>query len=162
MIYIFFSDLVSVCFPSQTTFQYVPVMQIRWRQRGMHSSHFARIWLFTVFVHNGKLWKFPSMPWAFTTRYRSPQVPMKSFAKLKPGFDGRLPCDHQKDLIMYARPSTLRRLLDETNRGQAKRIRLLGWSPSQLHEWDTNCIGNSERPFPTVFRAPIDLEWRPN
>ena len=84
---------------------------------------------------------------------------MKSFAKLKSGFDGRRPCDHRKGL-MHARLSTLRRLLGETNRGQAKRIRLLEWSRSQLHEWDTNFIGNSERPFPTVFRVPIDLEWK--
>ena len=84
---------------------------------------------------------------------------MKSFAKLKSGFDGRRPCDHRKGL-MHARLSTLRRLLYEINRGQAKRIRLLEGPGSPLHEWDTNFIGNSERRFPAVFRASIDLEWK--
>ena len=58
---------------------------------------------------------------------------------------------------MHARLSTLRRLLYEINRGQAKRIRLLEGPGSQLYEWDTKFIGNSERRFPVVFRASIDL-----
>ena len=84
---------------------------------------------------------------------------MKSFAKLKSGFDGRRPSDHRKGL-MHDRLSTLRGLLYEINRGQAKRIRLLEGPRSQLHEWDTNFIGNSVRRFPAVFRASIDLEWK--
>ena len=48
---------------------------------------------------------------------------MKSFAKLKSGFDGRRPCDHRKG-VMHARLSTLRRLLFEINRGQAKALDL--------------------------------------
>ena len=62
---------------------------------------------------------------------------------------------------MYGRPLTLRRLLYETNRGQTKRIRLLEWPRSQLHERETNFIGNSEWRFPSVLRVPIDLEWKP-
>ena len=60
--------------------------------------------------------------------------------------DGDHVRDHRMDLMMYGRPLTLRRLLYETNRGQAKRIRLLEWPRSQLHEQDseTNFIGNSE------------------
>ena len=144
-------------FPSQTTFQCVPVMQIRWRQREVHFSHFARIWLFTVFVYNRKLWKFPSMPWAFTTRYRSPQVPMKSFAKLKSGFDGRRPLWSLKGSNNVCSSFNLASAFRRNKQGS---IRLLEWSRSQLHEWHKNFIGNSERSFPTVFRAPIDLEWK--
>ena len=51
MICIFFSDLDSVCFSFPDYVLIRTWMQIRWRQRGMHFSHFARISLFTVFVH---------------------------------------------------------------------------------------------------------------
>ena len=62
---------------------------------------------------------------------------------------------------MHARPLTLRRLLKETNSGQSKRVRLLDWFGSQLHERDTNSIGNNQRVFPSVviiIRAHIDVE----
>ena len=37
------------------------------------------------------------------------------------------------------------------NRGQTKRMRPLEWFGSQLHERDTNVIGNSERGFHSVI-----------
>ena len=86
---------------------------------------------------------------------------MKSFAKLKSGFDGRRPCDHRKG-VMHARLSTLRRLLYEIYRGQAKRIRLLEGPGSHLHEWDTNFIGNSERVFPRYSELRSILNGSPN
>ena len=70
----------------------------------------------------------------------------------------RYPC--RLNLMIYARHSTLRRFLDETNRGQAKRIRLLELPRSQLHERETSFIVNSEPRFPAILRDLIDVEWK--
>ena len=46
------------------------------------------------------------------------------------------------------------------NKGQTKRIGLFEWLESQLpmHERDTEFHGNSERRFPVVISALIDLQ----
>ena len=58
MVYVFIGCLIAIwevsAFPSQTPFQYVPLMQIRWRQREIQFARLARIRLFTVFVYNRK------------------------------------------------------------------------------------------------------------
>ena len=73
-----------------------------------------------------------------------------------------MPCDHQTELITFARPLTLRQHLYEISRGQRKKIRLFDWFGSQLLERDTNFTGNGERRSLAVISAPIDLDGRPN
>ena len=59
MAYVFIGCFIGIwevsTFPSQTPFQYVTLMQIRWRQREIQFARFARIRLFTVFIYNKKL-----------------------------------------------------------------------------------------------------------
>ena len=59
MVHVFIGCFIGIwevsTFPSQTAFQYVMLMQIRWRQREIQLALFARIRLFTVFVYNKKL-----------------------------------------------------------------------------------------------------------
>ena len=93
--------------------------------------------------------------YTFTSRYRSPQIPTKSSAKLKPGFDGRRPCDHQSDIMALASLLTIRRKQTGVN---PKRIRLFGWLESQVHELDTKFIIIGELGPPSVISAAIDVE----
>ena len=48
-------------------------------------------------------------------------------ASLKHGFHGRLPCDHQTELMTFALALTLRRHLYEIRRPQRKQITLFDW-----------------------------------
>ena len=69
-----------------------------------------------------------------------------------------MPCDHQTELITFARPVTLRRHLYEISRGQRKKIRLFDWLGPQLLERDTNFTSNGGQRSPAVISAPIDLD----
>ena len=73
-----------------------------------------------------------------------------------------MPCDHQTELITFARPVSLRRHLYEISRGQRKKIRLFDWLGPQLLERDTNFTSNGGQRSPAVISAPIDLDGRPN
>ena len=73
-----------------------------------------------------------------------------------------MPCDHQTELITFARPLTLRRHLYEISRVQRKKIRLFDRMGSQLLERDTNFTANGGRSSPAVIIAPIDLVGKPN
>ena len=88
--------------------------------------------------------------YTFTSRYRSPQIPTKSSAKLKPGFDGRRPCDHQSDLMAFASVLTLRRKQTGVNRNE------LDYSIGL----NLRCMNGirSSLILASVINAPIDVE----
>ena len=81
-------------------------------RREMHFSRSARLRCFAVFVYSRNLRNF---------LYNCDAID----AQLKHGFHGRLPCDHQTELITFARPLTLRQYLYEISRVQRKKNKII-------------------------------------
>ena len=92
-----------------------------------------------------KLVKFPLQLW----RYR---------AYLKHGFYERLPCDHQMELMTFARPLTL---WDKQGSRKANNIIRLAWISSSLKEIRISLV-MAGGAFPRLLVPPLILNGRPN
>lgn len=100
-------------FPSHAAFQYAPLMQIRSVAAKWDAvSSFAQIRRLTVFVYDRNLRIFSLV--CLLSLLNTVSITSKShewFCVTEIWLDGRPPCDDEMDLIVYARPLTLRRLL---------------------------------------------------
>ena len=144
-------DLDIVCFSFQAAFQYVPLMQLRWRQSEIHSLAFrklgALLYLFTtetcdISLVCLKLHNTVSIASKAQKEFCVTEIWLRWTAAMWWSNGSNSVCSS----FNVASAS-----LGNKRGSNEATVRLLEWFGSQLHERDTNFIDNSERGFPAVI-----------